>query len=185
MKFRDDKTLYGGNINRTTNFLSLSKLRCGLQEFHSRWFWPFPTSKTLTFRTSVIAKPFWSKWDLFALEWKTSHLASLWNKGSDGATWKWLAWHFTQVGIIARGRGGGGGYSWEFLVGLCRLVHQILTLFQTKTCHFPNPFSDLMQWPLKSMPVFRPKGPKTIPFGAAHNYIAYIREYPPGNNRNF
>ena len=23
--------------------------------------------------------------------------------------------------------GGGGGYSWEFLVGLCRLVHQILT----------------------------------------------------------
>ena len=41
--------------------------------------------------------------------------------------------------------GGGGGYSWEFLVGLCRLVHQILTLFQTKTCHFPNPFSDLMQ----------------------------------------
>ena len=116
--------------------------------------------------------------------WMASHLASLWNKGSDGATWKWLAWHFTQVGIIARGRGG-GGYSWEFLVGLCRLVHQILTLFQTKTCHFPNPFSDLVQWPLKSMPVFRPKGPKTIPFGAAHNYIAYIREYPPRKNRNF
>ena len=36
---------------------------------------------------------------------------------------------------------GGGGYSWEFLVGVCRPV-QILTLFQTKKCHFPHPFSD-------------------------------------------
>ena len=25
-----------------------------------------------------------------------------------------------------------GGYSWEFLVVVCRPVHQILTLFQTK-----------------------------------------------------
>ena len=38
---------------------------------------------------------------------------------------------------------GGGGYSWEFLVGVCRLVLQILTLFQTvKNCNFPHPFSD-------------------------------------------
>ena len=37
---------------------------------------------------------------------------------------------------------GGGGYSQEFLVGVCRPVLQILTLFQTKKCHFPNPFSD-------------------------------------------
>ena len=36
-----------------------------------------------------------------------------------------------------------GGYSWEFLVGMCRQVLQILTLFQTKQCHFPHPFSDL------------------------------------------
>ena len=27
-----------------------------------------------------------------------------------------------------------GGYSWEFLVGVCRLVLQILTLLQTKKC---------------------------------------------------
>ena len=38
---------------------------------------------------------------------------------------------------------GGGEYSWEFLVGLCSLVIQILTQFQTKKCHFPHPFSDL------------------------------------------
>ena len=29
------------------------------------------------------------------------------------------------------------------------------------------------------MPVSRPKWLKTIPFGAAHTYIAYIGEYPP------
>ena len=39
--------------------------------------------------------------------------------------------------------GGGGGYFWEFLVaGLCRPVLQILTLFQTRKCHFPHPLSD-------------------------------------------
>ena len=32
----------------------------------------------------------------------------------------------------------GEGYSWKFLVGVC----EILTLFQTKKCHFPHPFSD-------------------------------------------
>ena len=31
-----------------------------------------------------------------------------------------------------------GGYSWEFLVGVCRPVPQILTLFQTKKSHFPH-----------------------------------------------
>ena len=30
--------------------------------------------------------------------------------------------------------GSPGGYSWEFLVGVCRLVLQILTLLQTKKC---------------------------------------------------
>ena len=40
-------------------------------------------------------------------------------------------------------RQGGGGYSSKFLVGVCRLVLKILTLFQTvKNCNFPNPFSD-------------------------------------------
>ena len=35
------------------------------------------------------------------------------------------------------------GYSWKFLVEVCRPVLQILTLCQTKKCHFPHPFSDL------------------------------------------
>ena len=35
------------------------------------------------------------------------------------------------------------GTSWEFLVGVCRLVLRILTLFEPKKCHFPHPFSDL------------------------------------------
>ena len=36
-----------------------------------------------------------------------------------------------------------GGYSWEFLVGVCCPALQILTLFQTKKCHFSQPFLDL------------------------------------------
>ena len=35
-----------------------------------------------------------------------------------------------------------GGYSWEFLVRVCRPVLQILTLFQNKKCNFPHLFSD-------------------------------------------
>ena len=38
--------------------------------------------------------------------------------------------------------GGGGGYSWEFVGGVCRPFRQILTLIQTKNCNFPHPFSD-------------------------------------------
>ena len=34
-----------------------------------------------------------------------------------------------------------GGYSWEFLAGVCRPVLQILTLSQTKKCYFRHPFS--------------------------------------------
>ena len=39
--------------------------------------------------------------------------------------------------------GGGGGGGRYILVGMCRPVLQILTLFQTKKCQFPHPFSDL------------------------------------------
>ena len=53
-------------------------------------------------------------------------------------------------------RGEGVGYSWEFLVVVCRPVLQILTLFQTKNCNFPHPFSNqtskihtrFQTWPL-------------------------------------
>ena len=37
---------------------------------------------------------------------------------------------------------GEGGYSWEFLVGVCCAVPQILIRFHTKKCNFPRPFSD-------------------------------------------
>ena len=36
-----------------------------------------------------------------------------------------------------------GGTFGFFLVEACRLVLQILTLFQTKKCHYSHPFSDL------------------------------------------
>ena len=36
----------------------------------------------------------------------------------------------------------GGRYFLEFFGGVCRPVLQILTLFQTKICHFPHWFSD-------------------------------------------
>ena len=39
---------------------------------------------------------------------------------------------------------GEGGYSSEFLVGVCPPVPQILTQFQTKIFRFPHPFSDLV-----------------------------------------
>ena len=50
-------------------------------------------------------------------------------------------------------RGREGGYSWEFLVGVCRPVPQILTRFQTKNVIFHTRFQTR---PLKSIPVFRP-----------------------------
>ena len=59
--------------------------------------------------------------------------------------------------VLGYGPGGEGvGYSWEFLVVVCRPVLQILTLFQTKNCNFPHPFSDqtskihtcFQTWPL-------------------------------------
>ena len=37
----------------------------------------------------------------------------------------------TSCGQVGGGGGGGGGYSGKFVVGLCRPVLQILTLFQT------------------------------------------------------
>ena len=36
-----------------------------------------------------------------------------------------------------------GRYSWEFLVGVCRPVFQILSWYQTKKCNYPHLFSDL------------------------------------------
>ena len=127
-----------------------------------------------------------------------------------------------------------GGYSWKFLVGVCCPLLQILTLFQTKKCHFPHPFSDqtskihtrFQTWhsgrnyviityiraqtknssnALRSdfefayfyfrsysfgiqtittflhsrsrqsiYPFSDQKGPKPLPFGTAHTYMAYI-----------
>ena len=46
---------------------------------------------------------------------------------------------------------GGGEYSEECLVGLCRSVLQILTLFQTEKCHFSQPF--LNPYPFSDLPL--------------------------------
>ena len=45
------------------------------------------------------------------------------------------------------------GFPWEFLVGVCHQLLQILTLFQTKTVIFHTRFQT---WSLKSIPIFRP-----------------------------
>ena len=39
---------------------------------------------------------------------------------------------------IPKAGGGGKGYSWEFLVGVCRSVLQILNLFPTKEFHYSH-----------------------------------------------
>ena len=96
------------------------------------------------------------------------------------------------------------GYSWQFLVGVCRLVLQMPTLFQTKKRTFPvkkilqvhfefayfsffltfgtdtiNTFTHSCSY-LKNHTCFSDQnGVKTLLDGAAHTYIAYIREYPP------
>ena len=56
---------------------------------------------------------------------------------------------------MASGPGGGGGkgYSWEFLVGVCRPDLQMLTLFQTQKMSFFTPV--FRPGRLKSIPVFR------------------------------
>ena len=40
--------------------------------------------------------------------------------------------------------GKGGGYSWEFLAGVCRPVLQILTPYRTKKCHFSQPLKSAL-----------------------------------------
>ena len=47
-------------------------------------------------------------------------------------------------------------YPLEFFVGVCRLVPQILTLFQTEKGHFPHPFSQRGPVFRKSRQLFEP-----------------------------
>ena len=79
------------------------------------------------------------------------------------------------------------GYSSEFLVRLCSLVFQTLTLFQTKICNILVIFSHLASKILthfqtcflKAIPIFRltgQNGSKTVPFDTACTYTAYIGE---------
>ena len=49
------------------------------------------------------------------------------------------------IRLNPRGGQGGGGYSWEFLVGVCRWAKKILTQFQTRKCHIHTLFPI---WPL-------------------------------------
>ena len=64
-------------------------------------------------------------------------------------------WRLTS-GLFAGSTTNPRGYPWEFLVGLCRPVLQILALFTAKKCHLQHPFSDqtskihtrFQTWPL-------------------------------------
>ena len=51
----------------------------------------------------------------------------------------------TKKKLVSNTGGGGGEGVHQRNIGgggVCRPVLQFLTLFQTKTCHFPHPFSD-------------------------------------------
>ena len=54
-----------------------------------------------------------------------------------------FSWCFYDVLLLEELLAPTRGYSSEFSVGVCRPVLQILTLFQTKICHFPHLCSDL------------------------------------------
>ena len=45
-------------------------------------------------------------------------------------------WVLINFGTQSPPAAGGGGYSWEFVVGVCRPVPQVLTLFQTPKLTF-------------------------------------------------
>ena len=47
-----------------------------------------------------------------------------------------INWAINVVSLALPGGGGGGVYSWDFVVGVCRPVLLILTLFQTETLSF-------------------------------------------------
>ena len=56
---------------------------------------------------------------------------------------------------------------------LKRQLHSYFPVVPSKTTPDSRPKS------AKCIPVFTPERPKTLPFGAAHTYTAYIREHPP------
>ena len=58
-----------------------------------------------------------------------------------------------------------GGYSWEFLVGVCRPALQILTVFQTKIFDYSHPFSDLASH--ENLYPFSDPAPKKL----CHHYL--------------
>ena len=64
-------------------------------------------------------------------------------------------------------------------MGVYRLALQILTLFQTKKCHFPHPFSDLTS-KIHTIPISDQKGPKTLPEeSSTYLYGLYKGVFPP------
>ena len=62
--------------------------------------------------------------------------------------------HSNHEGMCTGGEGGGEKVVLlGILGGVCYPVLQILTLFQTKKCHF---YTHFQNWPLKAIPVSRP-----------------------------
>ena len=62
-----------------------------------------------------------------------------------------------------------GGYSQKNWVGVCGLLPKTLTYLWPKW----------WQNSQNRYPIYDQNGWKPLPFGAAHTYIAHIREYPP------
>ena len=75
-----------------------------------------------------------------------------------------LRWNQNVVFPRSLSRGWGWGYSLEFWVVICHLVLQVLTLFQTRKCHFSHWF-------------FRPQQCKTptLRGGTSMNFIRLLQ----------
>ena len=72
-----------------------------------------------------------------------------------------------------------GGVLLGILDGGVSPALQILTLFQTKKCHFPHPFSDLTS-KIHTIPISDQKGPKTLPEeSSTYLYGLYKGVFPP------
>ena len=74
-------------------------------------------------------------------------------------------------GGTGRGVGGGGDKPGNILVGVCRTVLQIATLFQTKNVHFSHSFSDLAS--KKLCHHFLDSTP-TKEISSLHNYFSFF-----------
>ena len=73
-----------------------------------------------------------------------------------------------------------GQYSMYTVVGVNILREMFLSPNDEEIPNFSKKHTQFKTRVHKPYPISDQNGRKTIPFGAAHTYIAYIRDYPPG-----